>query len=155
DLGDIIVTPLNLYRQTQHFDLLFQFSVWTPSGHFSPGDPRNRGSGFWSLIYSGGAVWYPSGDRRGWSVSGVAGIEQDFRQRATGITPGDDFDIDWGVGRFVSIGGYTFELGVSGFATWQITDQDGGDAPHRYRYFGAGPEASAVIADGLALRIRA
>jgi len=154
-LGDIVVTPLALSGTDSSFDYQLQFSVWTPSGRFRPGDPTNRGSGFWSLIYTAGGVWYPEGDRRGWSLSVVARIEQNLEQAYTGITPGENFDIDWGIGRTIAFGTHAFEAGVSGFGTWQISDQAGGPSVNRYRYHGAGPEVSAVVADGWAVRIRA
>jgi hypothetical protein len=155
NLGDIIVTPISLYGRESDFDYLFQFSVWTPSGHFSPGSLANRGSGFWSVIYSAGGVWYPGGDRRDWSFTAVARLEQNFEQAHTGITPGDNFDIDWGIGKVVTLGSYVFDAGVSGFATWQVTTQSGGASVGRYQYYGIGPEFSAVIADGLSFRVRA
>jgi hypothetical protein len=154
-LGDIIVTPISLYGSSSFFDYQGQFSVWTPTGEFRPGGLSNRGSGFWSLIYSAGGVWYPGGDRRAWSLSAVARIEQNFEQAHTGITPGDDLDLDWGIGRIVRLGPYTFDAGASGFATWQITRQSSGLNTTPYRYYGIGPELSANIADGWSVRIRA
>jgi hypothetical protein len=153
-LGDIIVTPLSLSGQASDFDYQFQFSVWTPSGEFRPGGTANRGSGFWSLIYSLGGVWYPGGDRRDWSASAILRLEQNFRQAGTGITPGDNLDLDWGVAKIIHLGPYTFDAGVSGFATWQVTTQSGGAGVGRYEYYGAGPEIGAVIADGWAARLR-
>jgi hypothetical protein len=46
DLGDILVTPISLYGLTSELDYQFQFTVWSPSGRFSPGAPDNRGTGF-------------------------------------------------------------------------------------------------------------
>ncbi len=154
-LGDIIVTPVALYGKSSDFDYQVQLSVWTPSGEFKPGGTQNRGSGFWSLIYSVGGAWYPGGDRQDWSVSAVARIEQNFAQAYTGITPGDDFDIDWGIGKIVKLGGHAFDIGVSGFSTMQVSTQSGGPSVGRYRYSGAGPEISTPIADGWAVRVRA
>ena len=154
DLGDIVVTPIGLSGSASSFDYQLQFAVWTPSGRFRPGAPDNRGSGFWSLIYTAGAVWYPGGDRRAWSLSAVARIEQNLEQASTGITPGANFDIDWGIGRVVRLGTLTFDLGVSGFATWQISDQSGGQNVGRYRYYGIGPEVSGTVGDRWALRLR-
>ena len=154
-LGDIIVTPLVLYGRDSEFDYQFQFSVWTPSGEFKPGGLANRGSGFWSVIYSAGGVWYPGGDRNNWSLSAIARIEQNFEQAHTGITPGDNFDIDWGIGKIVHLGSYRFDVGVSGFGTWQISNQSGGGNTNRYRYYGTGPEVSAAISDRWSARVRA
>jgi hypothetical protein len=153
-LGDIIATPVSLYGTASDFDYQLQFSVWTPSGRFKPGSPDNRGSGFWSVIWSGGLAWYPGGDRHDWSISGVARLEQNFQQPGTGITPGDNLDLDWGIGKVLRLGPYRLDAGVSGFATWQVTTQIGGASAGRYHYYGAGPEISAVIADGWAMRLR-
>lgn len=153
-LGDIIVTPVSLYGVASDFDYQFQFSVWTPSGRFRPGSPDNRGTGFWSVIWSAGLIWYPGGDRQDWSVSGVARLEHNLQQAGTGITPGDNLDLDWGIGKVMRLGPYRFDAGVSGFATWQVTAQAGGASMGRYHYYGAGPEISAVIADGWAVRLR-
>lgn len=144
-LGDILVTPLSLYGKTGNFDYQFQFTVWTPSGHFSPGSTRNRGTGFWALVYSIGGVYYPGE----WSISTVARFEQNFEQRGTAIQPGDDVVIDWGIARTLA----QFEIGASGFGQWQLTDQGG--EPQRYRLLGVGPEASVALAKPLTLRVRA
>ena len=155
-LGDILVTPLSLYGKTEAFDYQFQFTVWTPSGRYEPGSSSNRGTGFWALVYSLGGVHYPAGDRDAWSLSAVARIEQNFEQEGTGVAPGHDVVVDWGAGRVVRIGGVPIDAGVSGFATWQLTSQEGGTADtSRYRYFGAGAEGSAPIIGNLSVRFRA
>src|SRR4051812_1209741 len=154
-LGDIIATPVALYGRGAEFDYQFQLSLWTPSGEFKPGGTKNRGSGFWSLIYSVGGAWYPGGDRQDWSVSAVARIEQNFEQSYTGIAPGDDFDIDWGIGKILRVVGHPFDVGISGFGTWQISTQSGAKSLGRYHYKGVGPEISTAITDGWAARIRA
>ena len=64
----------------------------------------------------------------------MARIEQNFEQAYTGITPGDNFDLDWGIGKIVKLGGHAFDIGVSGFAPWQITTQSGGPSVGRYQY---------------------
>ena len=157
-LGDILITPLSLYGRSASFDYQFQFTVWTPSGYFSPGSARNRGTGFWALIYSLGGVFYPGGDRDGWSVSLVVRTEQNFEQRLSKIGPGDDVVVDWGVGRVARVLDRRLDAGLSGFGVWQLTAQQGGPAVadhQRYRLMGVGPEASLSLADALALRVRA
>ena len=153
-LGDILVTPISLYGDGSAYDYQFQFTVWSSSGHFSPGGASNRGSGCWALVYSVGGVAYPGGKRDDWSLSAVARIEQNFEQQDTGIHPGDDVVVDWGVGKALKIGTHSAELGLSGFGTWQITGQDGGGDPGPYRYLGIGPEGSMPIGDTVTLRLR-
>jgi hypothetical protein len=46
-------------------------------------------------------------------------------------------------------------VGISGFATWQISRQSSGLNTAPYRYYGAGPEISAPITDKLSARVRA
>jgi hypothetical protein len=157
-LGDVLITPVALYGKNARFDYQFQFTVWSASGRFSPGARDNRGTGFWSLVYSLGGVFYPGGNRERWSLSAVARIGQNFTQEGTGITPGDDVVIDWGIGRVTEAWARKMEIGVSGFAAWQITSQEGGTpgtATERYRYFGLGPEGSVPLSERLMLRIRA
>ncbi len=157
-LGDILLTPISLYGVSHDFDYQFQFTVWSASGRFSPGAPDNRSTGFWSLVYSLGGVYYPGGHRDQWSLSAVARIEQNFEQEDTGITPGDDIVIDWGVGRALHAGDRAIDAGVSGYGAWQLNSQAGGDPETRglrYRYFGVGPEASMSITEPFSVRVRA
>jgi hypothetical protein len=156
-LGDVLLTPLSLYGKAQAFDYQVQFTVWTPSGRFSSASPGNRGAGFWALVYSLGGVYYPGGNRDAWSLSAVARVEQNFEQRGSEITPGDDVVIDWGVGRIVRSGRHRLDAGISGFGAWQLTRQSGGNPAAttvRYRYHGIGPEANMSLTDHAAMRVR-
>ena len=157
-LGDILITPLSLYGKSTAFDYQFQFTVWTPSGKFVPGGPDNRGTGYWALIYSLGGVYFPGENRAEWSLSAVARIEQNFEQKESGITPGDDIVIDWGIGKIFETGAGVIDAGISGFATWQFTRETGNKASvdsSAYYYFGIGPEASLSASESLTLRLRA
>jgi hypothetical protein len=156
-LGDVLVTPVSLYGIAREYDYQVQFTVWTASGRFSPGGTDNRGTGFWALVYSVGGTYYPRDARDDWSLSAVARFEQNFEQHDSGIMPGDDVVIDWGVGKVVSAGSRPLDLGLSGFATWQLTRQTGGPPgtdTSPYRTFGLGPEANLAITDAFALRLR-
>jgi hypothetical protein len=157
-LGDVLLTPISLYGKSATFDHQLQLTVWTPSGHFSPGSPRNRGTGFWALVYSVGGVYYPGGDRSAWSISAVARGEQNFEQRGSAIRPGDDVVVDWGIGRMFRPADRRVDVGISGFGAWQLSAQRGGDIgieERRYRLLGAGPEASMSLAGSLSVRVRA
>src|SRR5947199_627668 len=122
-LGDILLTPISLYGKSGVFDYQVQLTVWSPSGHFEPGSARNRGTGFWALVYSLGGVYYPDGNRKAWSISAVARTEQNFEQRGSGITPGADIVVDWGIGRMFRPADHQLDVGVSGFGDWQLTAQ--------------------------------
>lgn len=157
-LGDVLITPLALYGKTARTDFQVQLTLWSASGRFSPGAYDNRGTGFQALVYSFGGVFYPGGNRDDWSVSAIARLEQNFEQDGSGIRPGDDLVIDWGVGKIVRIRQVAVDLGVSGFAAWQISSQTGASTTTdigRYRLFGVGPEASLPITDRISMRARA
>lgn len=157
-LGDVLITPLALYGKSASSDFQVQLTLWSASGRFSHVAHDNRGTGFQSLVYSFGGVLYPRADRESWSLSAIARIEQNFEQEDSGITPGDDIVIDWGIGKIVRVLERPVDLGVSGFAAWQISSQTGGSAStdvSRYRLFGIGPEASVYITERLSLRARA
>lgn len=152
-LGDVLITPVSLYAGAPKWDAQVQFTYWTSSGRFEPGGSENRGAGFEALVWSLGGVWYSRPARDGWSTSAIARFEQNFEQEGTGITPGDDVVVDWGVGRTLG----KVEAGVSGFGTWQLNAQEGGsgDPPARYSCLGAGPEASWRPGGPWTLRARA
>jgi hypothetical protein len=157
-LGDVLLTPISLSGGGGQLDYQIQLTFWSASGRFSPGASDNRGTGFWALVYSLGGVWYPGGDRDAWSISAIARFEQNFEQRGSRIDPGDDVVVDWGVGRMFQPGNHAADVGVSGFALWQVTRQVGGSIEaetERYRLFGIGPEASLSLVGALSLRLRA
>jgi len=147
-LGDVLVTPVSLYKRGALWDAQFQFTYWSKSGNFEPGGTHNRGAGFDALVWSLGGVWYSKEQRDGWSVSAISRFEQNFGQKDTGVQPGDDVVVDWGVGKTLG----TVEAGVSGFGTWQLTSQDG---LARYSSLGIGPEASWRCGGPWTLRVRA
>ena len=157
-LGDILVTPVSLYAKEATYDYQLQFTYWTSSGRYAAGANDNRSAGFKSLVYSAGGAWYPGAGRDDWSLSAVARLEQNFEQEGTGIKPGSDLVLDWGAGKVIRGSQRPLELGVSGFATWQLSEQTGG-APGTdtspYRYFGAGPEGSWSPWDHWTFRVRA
>jgi hypothetical protein len=151
-LGDIVIVPAIFTYNWKEFDFQWGGGVWMPTGHFEPGSTHNRGNGYWCLLGSVGGVWYPGGDRRSWSVSAVARLEFNGKQKDTDIDVGDDIVIDWGIGKMFVAGGKSFPLvfdvGISGFAEWQVTSQSGPlpeDSTPKYRVFGIGPEIQLNI----------
>ena len=156
-LGDILITPLALYGRGPVHDFQLQLTLWSASGEYTPGSTGNRGSGFQSLVYSLGGAWYPGADRRNWSASAIARYGQNFEQEGTGVTPGDDLVIDWGVGKVLRRNTRSLDVGVSGFGSWQVSEQSGGTQdvdPAHYRYFGVGPEGSYSPWEHWTLRLR-
>lgn len=153
-LGDIVFIPFGLYGTSPHFDYQFAAGVWAPSGSFTPGSSNNHGSGYWEAIYSLGGVYYPDGNRKSFNISAVLRIEQNFQQRHTGIQPGNDVVMDWGIGSPLfpldEKHKHIVEVGVSGFATTQFTRETGTNAAldtSLYRVFAIGPEFNYFYPD--------
>ena len=150
-LGDIVIIPFGLYGKAKEFDYQVGAGVWAPSGSFSPGSASNHGAGFWEAIYSIGGAYYPGGDRRSWCLSAVARFEQNFKQRGTNINVGDDVVIDYGIDKLFIFGGafkQVLSVGVSGFATTQLTRESGANAAANtslYHVFGLGPEVKYAL----------
>jgi hypothetical protein len=151
-LGDIVFAPVMLFGKSEQFDYQIGMAVWTPSGTFSPGANDNHGSGYWELLYSLGGAFYPDGNRKSFSISAIARIEQNFSQRHTDIQPGNDVIMDFGIsGPMLAFGDkfkHVFDIGVSGFATTQFTRETGSNAALNtslYRVFGLGPEIDYLI----------
>lgn len=153
-LGDIVFVPFGLYGISPHFDYQLAVGVWTPSGSFTPGSKNNHGSGFWEILYSLGGVYYPDGNRKSFNISAVARIEQNFQQQHTGINPGDDIVMDWGIGSPLlpldEKHKHIVDIGVTGFATTQFTRETGANAALNtsfYRVFSVGPQLDYYYPD--------
>ncbi len=151
-VGDIVFLPLMFFGKSERFDYQIGAGVWAPSGSFNPGSRHNHGGGFWEAVYSVGGVYYPDGNRKSFSISAVARIEQNFTQRHTDIHVGDDVIMDWGIsGPYLAFGEkfkHVFDIGVTGFATTQFTRETGANASlntELYRVFGIGPEINYLI----------
>ena len=130
-LADILFVPLMLMGTSQYWDYQFGAGVFFPTGSYSAGSSLNRGSGYWEIFYSTGFAYYPSGDRKGFGISAVARIEQNFKQPQTNIQPGDNLTIDFGIDHPIAFGAnhkYIFDVGLTGYWTNQITRESGANA---------------------------
>lgn len=71
----------------------------------------------------------------------LARYEKHFENSDTDVTYGDDIDLEWGIAKAVT---EKIEIGVAGYAHWQITDDKGSDVTWdksvHDRVFGIGPE---------------
>jgi len=150
-IGDIALVPLVLYGKKGSFDYQAGLGFWAPTGKFKPGDTDSHGAGFWSLIGSAGVCYYPSEDRRAWSMSGLVRYEWNFDQKYTDINVGHDLVLDYGIGRMFEVGKSSqnlLDVGLSGFGKWQTTRETGVNAAPdstKYKVFGAGPEVQLIV----------
>ena len=150
-VGDILVEPFVLSWHGERWDALAGVGVYMPSGGFR--DPRSDflrhaadpGKGFWTFMGTLGGTVYMDAEKT-WSASALARYEIHTEQSYTGTTPGNDFHLEWGVGKtFDKI----FTTGAAGYCNWQTTRDTGNLAnrDQRERGYAIGPEIGFVRPD--------
>ncbi|MBI5543098.1 MAG: transporter [Deltaproteobacteria bacterium] len=147
-LADARVQPVGLGWRSSHLDLVTSYALYIPTTRFEPGG-RGGGLGRGSFSHelsAGGTVFFDQARR--WYLSALASYELNHRKIGTDITRGDTVQIQGGAGvKLLRI----FDLGVAGYALWQVRDDRGSELPAalrgaRDRVFGLGPEIGAAIA---------
>lgn len=141
-LGDITIEPMLLSWHGPNWDAAAALGFYLPTGSYNAANPASPGKNFWTTMFTLGATWYPD-PQKAWSLSLLSRYETHSERDGTNVRLGDDFHFEWGVGRKVTD---LMELGVAGYAQWQVTDDRGtGTTPDRDRVFGIGPELVTVI----------
>ena len=146
-LGDTRVQPLKLGWRASHLDVVIGYALYVPTGRFEPGGRGgglSRGS-FSHEFSAGGTVFFDEG--RHFYLSALASYEMNQRKLGVALTRGDTVQVQGGAGvQLLEV----FDLGVAGYALWQVRDDRGSDLPEamrgaRDRVFGVGPELGGVI----------
>ncbi|NVB78346.1 MAG: hypothetical protein HOV81_08125 [Kofleriaceae bacterium] len=142
-LGDIYVEPLKLGLRSSRADAVASYSFYAPT---SQGASSMIGRPQWShQVSAGGTVFLD--DQRGWRITILASYLHNLQKQGIAITRGDTVQLQGGAGgRFFGL----IDLGVVGYALWQVTDDTGADLPAqlrgaRERAFGLGPELDVAI----------
>lgn len=120
-LGDIYVGPVVLAWHGANWDTLFLLGEWLDSGRYSKNNPSSVGLGYNGTMVSLGGTYY-IGAKKEWSLSALARLEKNSVQQETGITPGNEFTVEWGIGH--SIGGGK-KIGLVGYYQEQTTSDSG------------------------------
>lgn len=142
-LGDIYVEPFKIGIRSSHADAVASYSFYAPTSQTAStliGRPQ------WShQVSAGGSVFFD--DQRGWRATLLASYQHNLEKQGIQITRGDTVLIQGGAGgRFFRL----LDVGVVGYALWQVTDDSGADLPAqlrgaRERAFGLGPEVDLAI----------
>ena len=140
-MGDLMVQPLWLGRTTEHWDVALAYGYYAPVGQYDTEQrtlpiigpvtvesPDNVGSGFGTEQFQGAVAWYPRPDKATALVGAVTyelhGKKEDFDLR-----PGDNLTINWGLSQYLPLrDSLLLELGISGYNSWQISDDNGSAA---------------------------
>jgi hypothetical protein len=127
---------------TKHFDIALGFGAWMPTENFNAQNPTWAGLGYWDFMFTFGATWYPDEEKK-WSFSALNRYEINAQQDDTGITPGQAYTLEGGLGYAVS---KIVTVGVIGYYQQQTTMSTGGYASrNKDRVAAVGPEIATFF----------
>ena len=143
-LGDIFVEPVILGWHTQRWDVALGLGVqlatgdWDDTGEPANGDP---GNGYSNGLLTFGATYYLD-EAKSWTASALSRTVIYFgEQDDTDYQPGDEFIIDWGVGKQFPVSkNLLIRPALVGYTYWQLSDDDnrydgvGNDDDHGSKY---------------------
>lgn len=130
-IGDVFVGPVILGWHGQQWDATFAAGHWFDTGDFDATNPASVGKGYGTTMLTLGGMWHFDAART-WNVSALSRYEIKTEQDDTGITPGDSWLVEWGLGHRLANG---LELGLVGYDAWQLEADDGaatGDKAERH-----------------------
>jgi hypothetical protein len=142
-LGDVFVAPAQIGFRWPRVDVVGSYGFFAPTrqvGRTGLGAPQ------WAHQISAGTTLYFDDARRG-RASILLGYEIHQPKIGIDVTRGDILQIQGGIGSTV-LG--IVDLGLAGYALWQVRDDRGSDLPaalrgRRDRVFGLGPELGILM----------
>ena len=146
-LGDLYVQPIKLGWKLNWLDLVTGYAFYAPTADFEPGGRGGVGRGQWTHQFSLGSTVYFD-QARTWHLSALASYELNQRKQDIDITRGATLQIQGGLGKTLF---GVVDVGLAGYALWQVTGDRGTDLPPVLRgaheqAFGLGPEIAVSIA---------
>jgi len=144
-IGDIAVEPFCLDWHTERWDAMFSLAVYIPTGKQSRRKIALPGKKFWTLLVTLGPTLYLD-KGKSWAFSALMRYELHSRKRHEDIRPGQNISVDACLSKSL---GRLWEIGLCGYAQWQITDDRGSDITYdksiHDRVFGIGPEIAIYV----------
>lgn len=137
-LGDICVEPFVIAWHGRRYDAAAGVAAYLPTGSYEAEEAANPGKGMWTGMLTLGGTLYLD-EEKTWSASILGRYEKHSKIDDKDYTPGDDFHFEWGIGKTLA---KVWDVGVAGYAQWQVTENEGAEAPYtnRNRVFAIGPE---------------
>jgi hypothetical protein len=145
-LADAFVQPLKLGWRTPRVEAQLGYAFFVPTGNFEPGGAQGVSRGAWSHDVSlGSTVWLDRG--RTWRTSAIVTGEVNGGKIDIDLTRGSTLQLQGGAGAQLA---HTVDVGVVGYALWQVTDDSGTALPPvlrgaRDRVYGVGAELDFTI----------
>jgi hypothetical protein len=146
-LADIYIMPLQWGCETGHFDIVASYGLYIPTGQFLLAGGKSVSTGSVTHQFSLGGSIYRNKERTSF-ITALASYDLNLKKRNIDITRGNIFQIQGGIG--VRRHNQILEMGLAGYALWQVTDDRGTDLPPvllgaRDRVYGLGPEVAVLI----------
>lgn len=150
--GDLCVEPIDLAWHGDQWDIGAAYALWMPTGKYdrfrSPTSNHlaTLGKDFWTNMFTFGGTYYFD-EEKTWHASALSRYEIHSRKDHTDVKPGQNIVLEWGVGKTLA---KIWDVGVTGYAQWQLTDDKGSDVPDSIqslhdRVAAIGPEVSVFI----------
>lgn len=151
-LTSTYIEPVNLGWRAPQFEAVAAFGVFAPTGSYEPTRMVNTGLGRWAEMFSLGGTAY-SDAARTWSLALEGRYLIHQPQQGVDLRAGDDFIIEGGAGRKFHTAIGPVNVGVDGYAYWQVSDLTSSAAPAalnglRGRVYAVGPEVTATTKYG-------
>jgi len=144
-LGDILVEPIDLAWHGDRYDIGAAYGLWMPTGKYDRNRPASPGKDFWTNMFTLGATYYFD-DEKTLHASALSRYEIHSKRDHTDVRPGQNIVLEWGVGKTLN---KVWDIGVVGYATWQLTDDSGSDVTWdkglHDRVAAIGPEVSLFV----------
>jgi hypothetical protein len=142
-LGDVFVEPIQLGWRWPQADLVSSYSFFVPTNQLGG---KGLAASQWSHQLSTGGTLFFDAKKRG-RVSALFSYETYQQKPDIDVTRGDSVQVQGGVGGSPL---ELLEIGLVGYALWQIRDDEGADLPdvlrgRRDRTFGLGPELNLLV----------
>lgn len=146
-IGDIIVDPMVLSWNRAKYDIAFGVGAVVPTGKYDIMEAASPGKSFWTGLFTLGGTYYFDA-HKSLHVSVLSRYEIHSKKKDFDVTAGDDFTFEWGIGKTIPKK-QIWSLGVSGYAHWQLTEDEGADVVYdatvKDKIFAVGPEVTCYI----------
>ncbi len=125
-LGDICIEPFSLSWHYPRFDAVIGLALYMPTGNNDT--PSSPGQDYYSMMETLGINVYLDKERT-WSAAVMTRWVQNTENDDTGITQGDEFVAEYGIGKTVKPStGLFFRAGLAGYSAVQLTEDSGNRA---------------------------
>src|ERR1700690_1683852 len=144
-VGDLYVQPVKLGWRARPLELVAGYAFYAPTGSFDDEGATGGGRGQWTHEFSlGGTLHFGPG--KGLNLSALTSFDIYGTKLGVDLRRGDTLQVQGGFGARIGL----VNIGVAGYALWQVTDYGGSALAvelrgARDRAYGLGPEVDLTV----------